>query len=156
MDQKLYEQIKQLERDDPEVLSTNMTRLLEKVKDEKFVVIGSFFYYHEYRYLFPNDSCDLTMTDTWEMNTMALAMQNNSAYKHYVNHFTMDMAEFGITQRLQTQAYRKVNCDRYSIEAFHMPVLFESVIPVFYVLFGFIFVSVIVLTCEVVFTTQLY
>ena len=112
LDNKLYEQIKHLECDYPEVLSTNSTRLFEKVLKENFVLIGSFFFYYEIMYMFPDHSCDLAMTDSWQGNTVALAMQNNSAYKRYVNEFTPDFAEFGIAQRLAAESFPNISCTR--------------------------------------------
>ena len=156
LDNKLYEQIKAFERDDPEVLSTNSTRLFKKVIEENFVLIGSFFFYYEIMYMFPDHSCDLAMTDSWQSNTVALAMQNNSAYKRYVNEFTTDFAEFGITQKLADESFPNVSCTRDSVQATHKPVLFELFISVFYVLFGLMFLSVIVLAYEVGFLNMFH
>ena len=69
----------------------------------------------------------------------------------YVNDFTTDMAEFGITQRYLNQTLPRLNCDRDVVEADNSPVLFELVIPaVLYALFVVMMLSVFKLAYKVV------
>ena len=101
---------------------------------------------------FPEGNCAVVMTEPYEKNTMSIGVQNNSAYKSYnFNNFVVTRAEFGITQRELEKLTPPLNCVRDTVEIEQKPVLFELVIPVFYVLFGLMFLSVTVFLYEIIF-----
>ena len=143
-DKKLWAKLKELEKVDTDVLAESNAKLIEQFKTENFVFIGTI------RLLrtLASESCDYFVTnDEYQTNGVALRLQNNSAYKHYFNEFTLRMAESGIIQRQLKQLNPVKDCHN-RVQTKREPISLELVLPIFSVLFCFVSVAFVTLILE--------
>ena len=143
---KLWANIKSFAKDDPEILSRNVTTHLRKVLDGNYICLEDL----ETAKAFASEHCDIALMDDEIMEyRTGLTLQDNSVFKLDFNDFMIKMLKGGILNKMYRQFIMDATCEDQKPTATHRPILLSQLMPIFYVLFSVVLFSTFVYIIEI-------
>ena len=147
LEKTIWTRMKLFEKDDPDVLSSNITTVMNKVLDGNFVQ----FEVLETAMLLVNKHCDVALMDDAFMELgLNMALQDHSVFKPDLNDFVLRMSKGGITDKMYRQNFlADATCEERRPKATHRPMTLAQLSPILYVILVLISISVLVYLIEI-------